>query len=478
MELNELQELIPEPSKLVSKLDEIAPANDKIYWEPEDHKVMKEEFRPKRRVEVPTGKKDENGEPEYTVNYEELNRVPSSTNKQIVDWAVRMALGVPVELKADPQGKDQETMFAMVKKTLKSNKMEFLDQEIERKKEIYLNALEVWYSEAAPDGFWDGIANGVKFRMRCVILSPEDGDIIIPVFDQYKDLVSVARKFKVKVDGKEINKMELFMPNFIYTFVESNGWGLEKQPVANPYGKLNLVLHSQPRRETQDVEPKLERREIIDSDTADENEASGRPILVATGEVLAVGKRADTGKTFQVSDGGDLKYVEPDGAQESINTERENILKDIFYESATPDMSIFDAEGLGANTPGITIKMRFMPAINKALSKQQGALGMAHQRRINFLKKAMATINTRIAKAESMEISPVFGIYLPENETEKYSNIIALVGAGLLSKKKAIEMLKLVEKPEEEIEQINKELDEASARAAKLVPAPAQAPAA
>lgn len=474
MELEELKKLLSEPKILIEKVEKLAPEDDggALNWEPENHPVMKEESRPKRKVETPNGLTNADGTKGYSTEYQEVNRIPSATNKSIVSWAVQMCLGVPVEYIAKPKDTTEQTMFDMVVKTIKSNKMEFLDQEIERKKQIYLNVFEVWYSEEAPLGYWDGISPTSKFRMRCDVLSPEDGDTIIPVWNQYKDLIAVGRKYVVKIDDKEVNKFQLYTSDKIMTFIEANGgWSEDAPAIALSYGKINGVLHSQPRRETKDVEAKLERREVIDSDNSDENAASGRRILAATGDIEAVGKRSDTGKTFMLKDGGKLEYVEPKGAQESIEIERKNLIKDIHDETSTPALSFDTTTGMG-NMPGISIKLLFLPAINKARAKQQGSLGMAHQRRINFLKAAMAVINIGVKTAVNMEISPKFGIYLPENEVEKYENVVKLYGAGLISMKTAISMLGIVE--ESEIDAEIKAIEKEVAKRAALAPKPTQ----
>lgn len=459
MELSELQELRNDPKELITKLEDLIPEDDggAAKWEPEEHPVMKVESRPKRVVQTPTGKKDADNKDTYTTDHLEVNRIPSSTNKQIVSWAVQMALGVPVEHDAFPEDEIEQTMFDMVVKTIKSNKMEYLDQEIERKKEVFLNVLEVWYSEPAPEGYWDGIADGSKFRMRCVILSPEDGDTIIPIWNQYKDLIGAGRKYQIKIDGEMVNKMDLFTNDRKTTYIEDKEGWREELSIPHLYQKMQCVLHQQPRRETQDVEPKLARREVIDSDNSDENEASGRRILAATGTMVGVGTRADTGKVFMMENGADLKYVEPKGSQASIEIERANLLKDIYDETSTPALSFDTSKGMG-NMPGISIKLLFLPAMNKARSKQQGALGMAHQRRINFLKSAMAVINTKVKPALNMDITPRFSIFLPENEVEKYDNVIKLYAAGLISMRKAIEMLDIVDNVDEEMEAIEAEV--------------------
>jgi SPP1 family phage portal protein len=476
MELSELTELLNDPSKLATTLKDLAPAEDEgaRKFEPEDHDVNNNQVRKLRVVETPTGILDSEGNETYTTEYEEVNRIASSTQKLIVDWAVQMALGIPVEIQATPKGKAEETMAAMIKKTIKDNKMEYLDQEILRLRCIHKIVMEIWYSEPCQPSYWGALGRPQsKFKMRCMVISPEDGNIIVPIRDIYKDVIGAARFYTVKIEGKDIEKMDLFLADRYITYVQAgSGWELEKETKIK-YGKANFIIWEQKRREYQDVESKLNRRETIDSDNADENEASGRPILVAEGDIEAVGKRADTGKTFKVANGGGLKYVEPQGAQEAISKERENLIKDIFDETQTPQISFESTTGMG-NMPGISIKLLFLPAMLKAKAKHQGSLGMSHQRRLNFLKAAMAVINTDVKPALDMEISPRFSIFLPENETEKYENIVKLVGAGLLSRKKAVEMLGLVEsdKLEEEIEQIEKELKEAQASKVAQQPAP------
>jgi len=89
--------------------------------------------------------------------------------------------------------------------------------------------------------------------------------------------------------------------------------------------------------------------------------------------------------------------------------------------------------------------MMFLPATNKARSNQDGDLGMEWQRHLNLLKAAMAVINTRVKPSVSMPVKPMFKIELPRNLKEEYTNIVSLVGAGLLSKETAIRMLAFTE---------------------------------
>lgn len=461
MTLEELQELAKDPVALAKKAEEAAPSvdTDAVNWEPENHKVFDLSVRPKREVEVEKPKLDEHGnetgEVEVSTKHEEVSRIPSATNKDIVNWAVRMALGIPVTYTANTQTANEETLLKMVQKTISDNKLDYLDQMIEEHRLIYKNVLEVWYTADTDKEYWGELSKISTKKLKVAILSPGFGDTIIPFFDAYKDLLGVIRLYKTPIGDKEVEMMEVYLPtSFIqYRKGEGSSWdALANESTMN--GKLQVVLHQADRMITADVQPKLDRREELDSDTAEENLASGRPVLAASGEVKDIGKRANTGQVFQLEQGADMKYVETAGAQEAIEQERKNLLSDIYRETSTPDPSIFEAAG---DMPGIAIKLRFTPAINNAIARQQGAIGIGRQRRVNLLKSMLCVINHTIKDAITLEIKPQFGISIPENLVEKYTYIRELYSGGLLSLKTAIRKLGIVEDVDAEIEAIKAE---------------------
>jgi len=472
MELTTLNELLTDPKKLVEAVTALAPVipDEAINFEPELHKVVKDtSYRPDRKVDVPDGKPEGNEEQKFRTETKPVHRIPSAINRLIIDWSVDLALSAGVGIEASPRkGIDtDDVMIAMVKKTLEDNKFDYLSMEIERLKQRYLSVMLVWYSVTAEEGYWDELSLTSKFKMRCTVLSPEDGDTIIPLRDQYKDMIGAARKYKVKIGDKEIDKMDLFLNDKYMTFIQDEaGWSLESS-TAIPYGKANFIYDEQKRSETADVAPKIERYEEIDSDTADENQISAFPILAATGTITAAqGGGSNTRKTMQMEAGGDLKYVEAEGGQESVSTERKNLRADIFTETATPDLKFEDISG---DLPGVTIEMMLLPATNKARRKQRGSIGMFHQRNLNFLKSAMTVINIAVKPSISLVIKPSFSIELPKNKTEIYNNIVTLVNAGLMSKETAVAKLDFTEDPTAEYEKIKLEQEEAAKKAADLL---------
>ncbi|WP_114937553.1 phage portal protein [Mucilaginibacter endophyticus] len=477
MEISELTALLADPLKLIPAIESLEPTIPAYAYdvEPENHKVVSDlSYRPWKEIDVANGVLDDKGNMTYRKEQRDVHRIPSSTQKQILNWAVHMNLSGGIEIDAtirDSFKATDETMLAMLKKTWDDNKLNYTAQKIDRLKKNYTQCLVVWYSVPAEEGFWDGIAPATsKFKMRCSFFSPATGDIIIPIYDQYGAMISCARKYTVAIDSKDVLKMDLFLTDKYITYINaSTGW-TEEKVTAIAYGKANFVFHGQDRPEYADVLPKIERVEEVDSDTADENQISAFPILAAIGEITdsTGGGAKNTRKTFQLSDGGDLKYVEAKGSQQSATDERKNLRRDIYDETGTPQISMEQLAG-SSNIPGVAIELMFLPATNKARSNQEGDLGMEWQRHLNLLKSCMAVINVGVKLSVSMPVKPKFKIELPRNLTEEYTNIVSLVGAGLLSRDTAVKMLAFTNDPVAEYEKIKAEAAEAAKLKAPVV---------
>jgi hypothetical protein len=475
MELSELTSLLEDPTKLVNKIKAIAPLlPDYIFdLEPELHRVVKDKtYRPYRDVEVPTGLVDAQNNPTYRTEQRDVHRIPSSTQKIIINWSVRMALsgGIEREYSFRDNVASDQVMAAMLDKTWEDNKLDYLCQKIDRLKKTYTQCLVVWYSVPAEPGFWEGIAPLSTFKMRCVVLSPEDGDVIIPIVDQYKDFIGAGREYVVLIDDKEVTKMDLYLSDRNVTYTQEGGTWIAERTTMIPYEKANFVYHGTKRPVYADVLPKIERVEEGDSDTADENQISSFPILAASGQITGKsgGNKQNTRKVFELADGGDLKYVEAKGAQQSAIEERKNLRQDIYDETCTPHVSIEAITGSGIGSSGVAIELGFLPATNQARSEQEGDLGMEWQRHLNFQKSAMAVINVAVKPSVSMPVKPKFKIELPRNLTEEYDRIVKLVQAGLMSTRTAVAKLGYTEDIEAEMIAIEKEVAKRAKAALEL----------
>jgi hypothetical protein len=452
MEYNTLLQLAEsDPAKLISRITAVRydSGKDALQYEPENHAIFDKAQYKDREVWLPV--KDENGQNDTTDTgeqklrreYEKVPRISSVLQKEIVDWAVNTCAAIPAEPILTPQEptKDEQTIFEMLKTTFKDNKMAYQDREILRLVMIHKIVAEIWYREEDKN-IWKDIKGCDPFKMRLVVLSPETGDLLYPVKNNIGKMIALGREYiTIDDDNKEQKKFDIFTSEKIQTFGQAaGGWVLESE-IPIEYGKANFIVHQQSKTEWEDQQPRIDRLEITDSSLASTNDALGSPILAITGQVIDFGKRGDAGKIFELEQGSSMSVVESASAPESVRFERENLLKGIYSGSATPQLSFDDAAGFGANIPGITLKLLFLPTTLKAMGRQTGSWGMSYQRRINFLLYAMATICKRLISVRDVDVSVKFTQYMPSNDTETYDNAVKLYSAGLLSIEKAVEMV-------------------------------------
>lgn len=473
MELSTIKTLLADPTKLIEKVKATRQDADKDLENAKainikDHAVMDPSLRKKREVNYDTGLVDDKDEPIMRKEYEEVARIPTAIEKQIVTWAVQATVGEPVEIHSKPENEVEQLMTDIVIAISRDNKTEFLDQEILRLTATYTCCAEIWYVDEAEDDFWENLGFKSDKKASMMIMSAETGDTLYPVKNANRKMLCLGREYIVKNDDdKDVPMFDLYFSDYILTYSQGNaGWELTNSFKVE-VDKATFVFHSQPQPEWADIVPKRDRLERLDSDHADQNLATGSPILVAD-RLRGAAKRGETGKMFEVEDGGSIDMLEAAGAPESLAMERKNLLKGIFYESQTPDMSLFDAEGMGANTPGVTLKLMFTPTTMKAKARHSGEFGMCYQRRLNLLKSFAVLINPAVKPALRMAISPKFKVYMPSNDTEEYQNISLLVGAGLMSKDTAIRKLAFTDDPAAEYQKIKDEAVEA----AKLITKP------
>lgn len=399
-------------------------------------------------------KDDDTGQEVMQHTTEKITRITHAMQKDIVNWAVKMCTGESIEYKpVNAELNDvEQKFFDMVVKTIKDNKFEYLDAEILRQVCTYKIAAEVWFSEECEPEFWEEQGSKANWKLRVIVMSQETGDLLYPIKDEMGKMFALGRSYKVlDDDDKAVERFDIFSNVARYTYGQSGGQWEWIDVVENKYKKANFVVYEQDKEEWADVQPAIERVEVRDSRVSDSNDVIGSPMIAISGKVEGFGRHGDGVKIFELENGAKIDVVEANQAPDAIKMERDNLVKSIYQYTSTPHVTIDDAAGFGANMPGITIKMLFLPATLKAMNRHTGTWGMSIQRRINFISHVMPLINPSVASAKRLEIKAQHKIFLPQNETEEFENIVKLYNAGLLSKEKAVAKLSLVEDVDAEI---------------------------
>ena len=417
------------------------------------------------------------------VDIVKVTRLGIPEQKKIVLLAAAF-LGTP-ELNATPNPGVETDMFSVFKTIYDDNKLEYKFKGIAKRVMSERECAELWYTQPAEPDFWEGTPMQSEFKLRMRILSPALGDTLYPVYDEYGDMIAFGRYYETVTEiantlvvNDRIAHLDIYTADrFYYLTKQGGGWELnfesdmEGTPtttvgIPNPLGKIPVIYYAQPITEWQDIQEMIDRLEVLCSNHADTNDYSGAPIVVADGEVEGFASKGETGKLITTKNGGKVSYLTYDHAPESVKMEVDRLLLFIKVYTHTPDITFENIKGMGSFS-GIALKMFFMDAHLKASDKEE-LFGQGLQRRANYLKAAIATLNPKFKGGLRVVIKHVFKYFLPRNEAEEITNINTAYQGGFLSLESAVRLNPLVTDPEAELLLIKAEKAQAQADALKI----------
>ena len=383
-------------------------------------------------------------------------KLPISLQKKIVNTCVAFLLGNPPSYTLNGTDDKFKEPFGIFMEVIQKNKLRYLDKEIARRLMTETRVAELWYTQPAKEGE----AAAPTYRVK--ILSRKAGDLIYPHFDEYGDFDGFLRRYtSLTTDLKSLQRADIFTANNVYYGKETDGaWVVEEKP--NLYKKIPVIYYQQEEPDWHEVQPLIDRLDMLISRHGDTNDYYRNPTLKYWGDILNPPKKGEVGKTLHFETGadgerGDAEYLAWDNAPKSLELEYTNLKNLIYSMTDTPDISYDNLKSLG-NLSGVAIKLMFFASILKAQDKQE-VFGPGLMRRINLLKSMISTTNAKVrSTAAELDISVRFNDPLPENIAELVETIsIARGGQATMTEKTAVRRNPLVENPEEEIEELEAE---------------------
>ncbi|MFS0489899.1 phage portal protein [Leadbetterella byssophila] len=445
-----------------------AVAEYKRQLEPKQHKVMSEDERPDKKVKVDNSNGAQNSGAYRT---EKVNRIALAIQKRIVKSAASFLFGNPVNLIADTEGNDKkEDVFKALKKVEFDNKTRSLNKRISRIVSSATEVAEYWYLVPTPEE--DRYGFSAKFKLKCAIYDPLEGNTLYPYFDDYGDLVAFSRGFNIKgTDGKDVEYFETFatvgegdaekkVHHYMWSKSEG-GWTLsEGFPRVLETSKIPIVYGRQPAVEWEDVQGIIERLETLLSNFADTNDYFASPTFFITGTITGWARKGDTGKIIQGDDGAKAQILSWDRAPESVKLEIETLMKLINTLTQTADTS-FDAMKDIGSISGVALKLLFTDAHLKVQDKLE-IFEEYLQRRysviLSFLEKLNVKDKTFVDACRTISVEPEIRPYSITDEREQVE--IALLASGnkpFVSQKTTIENMGWAKDAEAEYAQLKEE---------------------
>ena len=416
-----------------------------------------------KEVFVPTGQKKENGEDIYEKRIVKTARLPVSYQKLITKRSAQFLTGGRVRLEAEVSSDTDKTLYTEVKTTWNRNKLQYKNGNIARAQMSQMEVVELWFSKPVKD-------QENKFELAVKILEPKDGFTFYPVFDSFGDLIAFGILWKEKIENdNDIEHFDLYTDTEIRRHIKdiTGEWviaeGANDEGLAiyqHGYGKMPIIYYTQSEPEWHDVQRLIKRYEELISNFADTNDYNGSPILFLKGTGNTLPAKGQSGKVIENPEGtGDAKYVTWDQAPESIKLEITKLESLIYTLTQTPPLDFESMKGLG-ELSGVAFDRVFVDAHLKAKEKQGGNYGEGIQRRLNFLKSAIISMNPELKPSSELLIEPEFELFSIDDDKDKVDVLTqATGGKPIMSQQTAIRKLGAVDDAETELEQIQSETD-------------------
>ena len=448
-------------------------------YDPAKHKIFDVQYRKKKKVNVPTDKRDPiTGNTIYKTKSVERVRIAIPVQKVLVERAVGFLFGNPVEYKITQNGSDmrntnsaQDRLFNAVRKVFHWNKMQYFDKRLCRAVSRAREAAELWYMPTDGNGKID-----LSGKIRVKLLSPINGDKLYPHFDDFDRLDGFAREYKVyNEEGTAINHFDVYDTHFVYRFIDNGStWVAEGAPARHGFPKIPIVYYRVEESEWEDVQWAIERAEDLVSNWGDTNDYFGTPKYFVKGKLKGFAEKGEQGSVFQGEKETDMHVLSWDSSPASVTGELANLFSIIFSYSHSADISFEKMKELGNHTSGAAIRLMMIDPHMNAQTKTE-LYGEMFTRRANIVASGICETGIvdkgiPMSVAKDMDFEPVFKPYMPKNETEELELIQKSTGGkATTSRRRGIELNPLNDDPDRIEQEIQDEEQEAMEQAAQAM---------
>jgi len=412
-----------------------------------EHDIFDTTKRPDKLI------KNEDGQTERT---EKVNRIGLAIQKRVIKSAVSFAFGNPVNLQCQPKNELEKQVISVIKRILKSNKINSFNRKIAKDLFRSTEVAEIWFTVPISESHEDyGFAT--KFKLRTLQVSPWKGDELFPKFDETGNMICFSRGYK-RIEGSDtIEYFDVYTDEEVVQYKKTKEDWLKSEPKTNTIGKIPVVYATDEQADWEDVQKAIERLEILLSNYSDTNDYFASPIIFIEGEITGFAKKGETGKIIQGEVGSKAQYLSWQHAPESVKLEIETLFKIIYSLTQTPDISFENVKDLN-QISGVALEMLFMDAHLKVQEKRE-IFDEYLERRLNIIKAFVGKLNTQLAKAIStIEIESEIVPYIINDISTLIANLVeANGGKPILSQKTSVDRLGLVADSEEEFKQIQEE---------------------
>jgi len=463
MDIDFLLQNLRQPTVLVP---EIFKCHDSYYdsvkheneYNPKKHKVNNTAIRKDKIVYLPRVDMS-TGEPTGEVYSSTIpvTRIALAYQQLLTNSANAFLTGGNISLKANPNGTAEQAAYDKIMQIWQDEKLDFVNNKIGHALYSETEVTEIWYTKKA----------GTEVKLKCNVYSPKAGYKLIPIFDEYDDLIAFARSYATVNKKLTVNHLDVYTDDKLTRYrKEYNGdWFLVPfAPLADGvnqvdsipliYGKIPVIYYQIDKPIWENAQPTIERQEILKSNHSDQNDYTGSPMLLATGTIKGFSAKGETGKVLEAEEGADLKFVSDTKAPDSVKLEMENNNNDIFGMTMQADLSQASMQKISGQLSGPIMDRMLIAPHTFAKNMQRGVYGLGIQRRLNFLISAVCAIYPECKGGERLRIKADYDLFRIGGDNDKIDMLVKAVDGGIMTVSDAVYQNPLVDDPKKTVEEL------------------------
>ncbi len=460
-----------------TKLTNITIMNDELFTGTIDEIITRLK---NKSISIPSwGKLEKDYDPtKHRIVHDQINRRDKIRKNGIVEKAARIHIGLEKLLTS----RTNEFMFSIPVKRIYSNievnetrqaiakaieaiyKHARINAENKRRGIAYFASCEIftlWYTVKAKNTLY---GFNSEYKLKCKTFSPMGDVNLYPLFDEYDDMIAMSWEYSKTIKNQVVTYFETFTEDKHCRWKQNGGsWEEEMSEDVVVIEKIPGAYHSRPypiwhglSHIREDIEYTLSRN----SDVIAYNSA---PILQVAGALKGIENKGESQRVYRVENGGNVSYVSWQQAIEALRYQV-STLKDLFWsQGQMPDISFEQMKSLG-NIGYDARQTLFMDAHLK-IGDESGSWIEFFERECNVIKAFLKQMKQEWAsEIDNVDIEHVITPYIQNDESteiDKWTK--ANGGKPLVSHLESIQNAGLSADPNQTLEQIQKEEEEASA---------------
>lgn len=318
---------------------------------------------------------------------------------------------------------DSEDLFVVLKQAWADKNMDVYKSKV----------IESWL-DTADGALYVYLDSG---KVGCREFSFKNGDVLLPHYDYFGNLSTFGRMYGGVDDaGRNVEMLDVFDKTNITTFQKKRFMGMEitekwrvvQNPKPHGFKEIPIVYKRSDDVCWGSVQPLIDKLEESLSNLSENNRYYANSILFISGDVTKMPSRDGAGKVLQGKGDAKASFLATPESSASQTSEIDLLLSQIFLGSFTVSVSPDSVKSSG-DLPGITVKLLFSPAIERALASAK-EWDDSIDKLARLFKWGYGMEIGKQTQMSALKVRAELDIWMPQNQAE----IADILNQGIYSK--------------------------------------------